>query len=197
MITSHEPAHVYNQRIEALNTELKSLKRKKDLIAWSRFFLLVAAIAGFFYLRPYDLLLAVTVSTTLVAVFLRLVVLSALNNETITNTEQLLLINGRELDILDGRFTQLPQGTEYLPPVHEYAHDLDIFGRASLFQYINRTTSEQGSFRLSQWILHPSSAAEIMERQEAAKELAPDYTWRQQLRSYGILMRINIKTAEH
>jgi hypothetical protein len=196
MITSTDASFIYNQRIEALNITLKSLKRKKDLIAWSRFFLLIAAIATFFYLRPYDLTLAFIASAILIAGFLRLVVLSARNNETIANTDQLLLINRIELEILDGRFTQLPQGTEHLPPVHEYAHDLDIFGRASLYQYINRTTSEQGSFTLSNWLLHPSSAEAIIERQHAAKELAPRHTWRQQLQAFGSLNRITFKTEQ-
>ena len=43
-------------------------------------------------------------------------------------------------------------GIEHIPKEHPYANDLDIFGRASLFQYINRTTSEPGSKKLAEFL---------------------------------------------
>jgi hypothetical protein len=195
MITTAEIQARYQSTIQTLTADLKKLKKKKDLVAWSRFFLLIAAIAVFFYLRPYGAGYALLASTLLVAIFLRLVVLSATNNEHITNTEQLLRINREELEVLDGRYTQRQQGNEYLPPIHEYAQDLDIFGRASLYQYINRTTSEQGAAVLASWLLQPALPIQIRPRQEAAKELAPQYKWRQQLQAFGSLDRITLKTA--
>src|SRR3954463_2442943 len=96
--------HTYLQRTKELETERKSLKKKRDVIAWSRFFILLAAIAAFFFLRPYGLSYALITSSLLVAIFLRLIVLSARNNETIINIEQLLLINRRELNIINGQY---------------------------------------------------------------------------------------------
>ena len=195
MITTADIPAVYQRNVEALTADLKKLKKKKDLIAWGRFFLLIAAIAVFFYARPYGIGYAIFASTLLIAAFLRLVVRSATNNEMITNTEQLLRINREELEVLDGHYTERSQGVEHLPPVHEYAQDLDIFGRASLYQYINRTTSEQGAAALANWLLHPASPAETRARQEATKELASQYQWRQQLQAFGTLNPITIKTS--
>ena len=195
MITTADIPAIYQRNVEALIADLKKLKKKKDLIAWGRFFLLIAAIAIFFFVRPYGTGYAVLASTLLIAAFLRLVVRSASNNEMITNTEQLLRINREELEVLGGHYTERSQGVEHLPAVHEYAQDLDIFGRASLYQYINRTTSEQGAALLAKWLLHPASPEEIHARQEATKELAPHYQWRQQLQAFGTLNPITIKTS--
>lgn len=73
----------------------------------------------------------------------------------------------------------------YKPGLHDYANDLDIFGRASLFQYTNRTNSEQGNKLFSEWMLDPAPPTIILQRQEAVKELTQDVQWRQQLQSYG------------
>src|SRR5688572_9190062 len=100
MITTADIPAVYQRNVEALTADLKKLKKKKDLIAWGRFLLLVAAIAIFFYVRPYGIGYAILASTLLIAAFLRLVVRSATNNEMITNTEQLLRINREELEVL-------------------------------------------------------------------------------------------------
>src|SRR5688500_10257639 len=192
MSTTADISTVYQRNLEALKADLKKLKKKKDLIAWGRFFLLMAAVAVFFYVRPYGIGYALLASTLPMAAFIRLIVLSATNNEIITNTEQLLLINREELEVLNGNYTHRPQGIEHLPPVHEYAQDLDIFGRASLYQYINRTTSEQGAETLASWLLHTISPEQIRARQDAAKELAPRYQWRQQLQAFGAFNPVTI-----
>lgn len=48
---------------------------------------------------------------------------------------------------------------------HPYADDLDIFGRASLFQFISSCRTPMGEQRLADWLLHASPAAEIRDRQ--------------------------------
>jgi DNA mismatch repair ATPase MutS len=123
-------------------------------------------------------------------------VLSTKNNQRLTNIEQLVMVNKQEIQILTGKFRDMPSGSSFLAATHEYAHDLDIFGRASLFQYINRTTSEQGSRKLADWLLAPSQSAQILERQEAVKELSKDYLWRQQLQAFGNLNRITENTEQ-
>lgn len=130
------------------------------------------------------------------AIFFRLVVLSTRNNNKISNLDLLLNINQQELSISEGKYNTLPDGIDMLPPLHDYAQDLDIFGRASIYQYINRTTSDQGHQTLSKWLLHPATPEEIIERQQAAKELSPIYEWRQQLHAYGLANKVTTGTQQ-
>ena len=48
---------------------------------------------------------------------------------------------------------------------HPYADDLDIFGRASLFQLVSSCRTPMGEQRLADWLLHASPAADIRDRQ--------------------------------
>ncbi|MCA1480987.1 hypothetical protein, partial [Bradyrhizobium sp. NBAIM08] len=87
-------------------------------------------------------------------------------------------------------------GLHLQPPLHPYANDLDIFGKASLFQYTNRTESEQGAELFATWLLQPADHHSILDRQQSAKEMSGNINWRQQLRAYGIAHPIT-KKAEH
>jgi hypothetical protein len=70
---------------------------------------------------------------------------------------------------------------------HPYAVDLDVFGRASLFQWIGPGATEYGHRTLASWLLSPASAPEIISRQAALAELAPLDDWRERLASFGVL----------
>ena len=55
-------------------------------------------------------------------------------NDKTENLKRLLDINQTEVSVLNHHFTDLPDGGIFKPEHHDYADDLDIFGRASLFQ---------------------------------------------------------------
>lgn len=112
------------------------------------------------------------------------------------NLKLLIHINQQEISIASNDYLAMPDGSEYLPASHNYAHDLDIFGRASLYQYINRTTSEQGHQVLAKWMLAPADKSGSLERQEAAIELKDNVEWRQQLHAYGMATQINVNTQQ-
>ena len=63
------------------------------------------------------------------------------------NTEE--LVNEEELKIASGDFHSRPQGLEYQNPTHFYSLDIDLFGRGSFFQYINRTSINEGTKKLA------------------------------------------------
>ncbi|TGD81305.1 MutS-related protein [Hymenobacter wooponensis] len=81
---------------------------------------------------------------------------------------------------LSGKLTGFDPGLRYLDTQHPYAADLDVFGSHSLFQLLNRSTSRLGQDWLAGWLLAPSPAAAVRERQQATAELAPDVAWQQE-----------------
>jgi len=58
-----------------------------------------------------------------------------------------------ELGALAHDFARFDDGAEYLDPAHPNALDLDLFGRKSLFQFINRTVTAPGRARLADALL--------------------------------------------
>jgi len=191
------PKTIYTAHITQLNDQLLLLKKRKNNLAWARLLVLLAGIFITYYFFSYGGYLPAFVSALVaIAVYIRLVVLYVNNRLAMENLERLVQINKQEIDIDAGHYTQLPDGKDWAAPVHDYANDLDIFGRASLYQYINRTSSEFGNETLANWLLQPATANEITERQEAVKELGPQYQWRQQLQAYGMEEAVTLKTGE-
>lgn len=136
------------------------------------------------------------VSTLLIALFLFFVTRDINNRESIENTQRLAEINKEEIEILDHHFSTRPDGHSFLPEHHDYANDLDLFGKASLYQYINRAHSEQGNRLFADWLLHPAQTNLVQKRQEAAKELKENIFSLQQLRSYSIANPVTIASEE-
>lgn len=103
--------------------------------------------------------------------------------------EQLVRINEEEEAVMEWDYFDLPDGSRYKDDIHLFSHDLDLFGRGSLFQYINRSSTIAGMDRLATMITYiEKSASEIRQRQQAVEELAEKFQWRQDFRVKGLLV---------
>jgi DNA mismatch repair ATPase MutS len=98
-------------------------------------------------------------------------------------------INQTEIVVLNGDFSFLPKGNEYLDSDHHFSHDIDLFGENSFFQYLNRTASSDGSRKLAN-LMTENQTLSIYQKQEAIKELSEKVKWR---RHFSALISI-IKT---
>jgi hypothetical protein len=91
-----------------------------------------------------------------------------------------VLLNERGLARLSGAWRDFPErGERFLSGTHLYTPDLDVFGQASLFQLLNETATRAGEERLASWLSSGASAEAVVERQGAARELAPEVAFRQ------------------
>jgi hypothetical protein len=77
-------------------------------------------------------------------------------------------------------------GHKFINQNHPYSSDLDIFGQHSIFQLVNRTTTESGMILLSEWLSAPALKNEILDRQNAIKELFNKLEWRQDFQASGM-----------
>jgi MutS domain V len=186
------PAIVYDQQVKEWTLTEKKLLQRKNGLAWLRFLSLAASFIALWQLWQIEIVIAIAVFLALLGLFLFLVVKDLKNKDAIENARLLIQINRQEGEILKHHFSGLPDGQSLKPAKHAYANDLDIFGKASVYQYINRTTSEQGNHRLAGWLLNPADPTIIAERQEAAKELTNPISWSQQLRAYGMTNPITL-----
>ncbi len=92
--------------------------------------------------------------------------------------EHLININTIEIEALNGKYQSLPTGTEFTDPNHYYSNDVDLFGKGSFFQYINRTATSSGRYLLAQ-ILTNNNVDNIVSKQKVLIELSKMTTWRQ------------------
>jgi hypothetical protein len=134
--------------------------------------------------------LPLVVSAALYVVFGIIVAWHARVEGRVTRHEALRLVNTRALSRLAREWDGLPDAD--IPPElareeHPFALDLDLFGRASLFQWLGPAATPRGRVALAGWLLHPAPRAEIVERQEAVAVLADADDWRLVLAAHGVL----------
>src|SRR5919198_907903 len=70
----------------------------------------------------------------------------------------------RGIDRLSGRWAVFGEG-------HPYARDLDLFGRASLFELLNTAVTEVGESTLADWLKSGAALDDVRARQAAVDEL--------------------------
>jgi DNA mismatch repair ATPase MutS len=87
--------------------------------------------------------------------------------------ETAIVCDQNELKALDYDFSPFDGANEKQNAAHSFSLDLDIFGNASLFQSINRTSIPSGKNRLIDWFQTPLQSPEAIRiRQEAVRELS-------------------------
>ena len=104
-------------------------------------------------------------------------------------------INQTEIAVLNGDFSFLPKGNEYLDSDHHFSHDIDLFGENSFFQYLNRTASTDGSRKLAN-LMTENQTSSIYKKQEAIKELSEKVKWRQHFSALISMVKTEIPTKK-
>jgi DNA mismatch repair ATPase MutS len=100
----------------------------------------------------------------------------------ILRLELLIQINQKEIDAVKGDYSKNDAGDEFTDFDHPYTFDLDFFGKSSLFQCINRTSTIYGKHKLADFLKNAFSYKnEISERQQVVRELSENIEFRQQL----------------
>ena len=145
----------YQQRINDTSTALKRAKQDHSNLGWLRL-LTIAIPVTFIYLAwPINDVVLVLIIFAVLALFLFLVAKAAAAEAKAKHLERLISINQNELLVLDGKYDQQDDGAGFIESCHLPDNDLDLFGRASLFQYINRSYSEQGKNALEKHLPEP------------------------------------------
>jgi len=84
--------------------------------------------------------------------------------------------------VTENDWHELPQtGDNFRDPKHPYADDLDIFGKASLFQRLNVAQTHLGQRLLAEWLKAPADNQEVLRRQHVIQTLSAKFDLRQNL----------------
>ena len=102
-----------------------------------------------------------------------------------------IAINKDEISVANGEFHHLETGEEFINPTHFYSNDIDLFGKGSFFQNINRTKTIDGKRFLAK-LLSENVTTFIESKQKAIKELSEKAIWRQNFAALASL--VSVKT---
>lgn len=181
------PENHYTERLSLTEGQLQQVKKQIFRISMLRLALFIAGIAGLYFFYNQTTLLIVCICLT----FLPLFILVKIHNRFFIRKEWLetqARIIQEELQALSGDYSSFEDGKEYVNPEHPYSFDLDIFGRRSLFQSINRTCTFFGKVRLAEWMQnHLHEKTSIEKRQEMIREISEHTLFREQFRVAGLV----------
>ncbi|GAA0736557.1 MutS-related protein [Gaetbulibacter jejuensis] len=172
-----DPNKFYRTHLEHHKSESKRIYKQMGLYSVLR--LTVFLLAGFgIYLTYQNWQVAVIIAVVGIAVFLFLLSRHTDLKSKRELHKRLATINEDEIKIASGDFYDRADGKVFQNPAHAYSLDIDLFGRGSFFQYINRTTINEGTLSLVNCLL-ANDITNIKARQNAIKELADEPEWRQ------------------
>lgn len=190
------PENHYTERLSLTEGQLQQVKKQIFRISMLRLALFIAGIAGLYFFYNQTTLLIVCICLT----FLPLFILVKIHNRFFIRKEWLetqARIIQEELQALSGDYSSFEDGKEYVNPEHPYSFDLDIFGRRSLFQSINRTCTFFGKVRLTEWLQnHLHEKTSIEKRQEMIREISEHTLFREQFRVAGLVHHGQSSDAE-
>lgn len=188
MNTIDEIGAAYRHTVQEARQELNKVQQQIYRISTLRLLLFVAGVAGIIHFRAESWAAIGGIALLTLLPFLLFV---KRHNRLFHRKEYLekkIEINEQELAALDYDTSAFDDGEEFTDAAHLYTFDLDVFGPHSLFQYINRTCTQPGKQRLAAWLgKHLEKKEEIIRRQEAVRELAPELKFRQRFRILGLL----------
>lgn len=188
-----EPQHALGETPEAIYTERTAyyarrgeyFERRWSLVANLRLLLFVAAavVLGLGVWRDSSLLFII--AGLLMLGFLAVIAYHTRLGEIRANYNMLRTINEEGLFRLRRDWMKLPLRESPPPENGGYAHDLDIFGHASLMHLLGTANTPVGQTTLQRWLLHPAQPNVLLRRQGAVAELARNVGFRDDLALTG------------
>ncbi len=182
------PSTFYIAQKEKHLMHANQLYKKMTLFSTLRITVFLAIVIGV-YLTFKNWQIATIIAVVGIVIFIYL-----LSKHTDLKAERQLKlaladINLTELEIASGNFHNKEQGLQFQNPTHFYSLDIDLFGRGSFFQFINRTTISEGMQLLAE-ALKANDIEAIEKRQEAIKELSLKPEWRQLYSATASLIKV-------
>ena len=187
-----DPRAHYTSKITTYQEQLKKMQALLLSSSMIRLVVFLIGVAAIYFLWGNTrVILAIVVAE--IALFLFLVSRHSRLKYKRDFLREMIAINKTELQVLDREFYDLPDGDTFKNPVHEFSQDIDLFGRGSFFQYLNRTGLASGAQKLAD-LLTANSIEDIPQKQEAVQELAVQSDWRQEFRATARLVKANYDT---
>ncbi|WP_010250663.1 MutS-related protein [Myroides injenensis] len=182
---------IYTKRKEVFEKKYNKIRSKYRIVGAIRL-IVFFAIVYFFYLavsRADSTFLYITGAG--IVAFIILLKIHAEYSWRMRYVQALLDINKDEVAFLEKDERPFDDGSEFITTDHPYAFDLDIFGKKSLFQYLNRTSSYIGKDKLATLLKYKLDKENILENQDTIKELSQKVEWRQEINAYSRISNLD------
>ena len=184
------PRQEFIHRKEKYKIKAEDLQRKYNRLAIARIIIfLLFIVSAIYFANQRDASMLGLVTFLFLAIF---GLLLDHHNKVKLKKKQAFLknnINEQEIYRLDHKWELLDKGDTFYNEDHPYSSDLDLFGNGSLFQLLNRTSTNQGRSALANELLVDSDHLKVQEKQSAIRELSPQINWCQDYQVAGLIYK--------
>jgi hypothetical protein len=195
-VSPQAPRAEYARRLDELSARRSRIQRRERLAGYSQLALAALCLTWIlFRLRHFgaaDLLLVVPI-----AVFVVLAVVHGRLIRRVTACSRAIRFYEQGMARLEDRWAGTGiTGERFLEPSHPCARDLDLFGRASVFELLCTARTRAGEETLARWLLAPAPPDEVRGRQEAAQELSGRLDFREGLSATGEDLALGVRPTQ-
>jgi DNA mismatch repair ATPase MutS len=191
--------HIFFQlRIERFTKKAQLLQKQDNTFSFFRIsFFIIALILLIWFANAREATLTASVFLLAAPIFIFLV---KRHQKVIAHRKHfnfLKAINEKEIKRLNNENKDFQQdGGNYFDEMHHCTADLDIFGKNSLFQYLTHTVTPLGDNKLADWLSTSATKTEILQRQDAIKELGAKIDFLQNFEASGLAFKQNTDDAK-
>jgi hypothetical protein len=182
------PADTYRQRCARFAVERDRLERRLRIVSYGRLATFCLAVACAVWALVVGVPTIFLGAAAWFVAFLALVYYNERLTQAHRRYRELWRLDDEGLRRLARAWDELPLPPWQSAPEHPYADDLDLFGRASLYQVLGPVGTPPGQAMLRDWLCAPAAPPVVEERQAAVRELAPLADFRDELALRGRLV---------
>lgn len=173
----NDVSRFYQEKAEKASKEAEGLKKKSTRISLIRLVYFLTWIATIIVLFQWNIYISILLFYVGIVGFSRLLKFHERLQKALAIDQRIEKICKEEIEIFHHHFQERDGGEDLETEGHPYALDMDIFGKGSLFAYINRCKTSLGRQQLAHFFLHPVQKGIIEHRQKANLELEQNPEW--------------------
>lgn len=162
----------YNSQISLVEKIIADLRKSVNKLSFLRLGVFLFAVILVYVLFNFGALALVIHAFVSISIFLFIVAKQAKTQDLLTFHQNQLLLLQNEVNIIENKPNLYDDGRGFESQNHAYTDDLDIFGKRSLFAYLNRAITSKGNTILASWLQNESDKSTILNRQAALEELS-------------------------
>lgn len=167
-----QAAKYYSDKKEALQVELKQLKKSSALFSLIRLITFGLMITLFYF--SFGSITFYFGELALVIVFAILLKKHESISQSILKTQTGIELAEKELLACQQDYSGFDGGKEFINHKHTYSSDLDLFGDQSIFQTFNRTITSIGKIKLLKSLTNKEESNIIVSKQDSIKQLSQE-----------------------
>lgn len=189
--TDGQARALYSERLSALEREQAAERQREKRLGYAKLVVaaitLVSAVMLLYFSRFLWFLLLPA------AAFVWLAVLHETHLQRIRSRQRAIGFYERGIARLENRWPGTGEtGERFLDESHPYARDLDLFGRASVFELLCTARTRAGEEKLASWLLAAPPVEELVARHGAIGDLRDSVKLREELFSVGETVRAGV-----